>query len=216
MQEQLVTAPPLVPGFRIESAYQPAAQVGGDFYAIRPLDTGGVQIVVGDVSGKGLRAAMTVSAIMGSLRMMAACGPAEILRRLNESLVGSLRSGFVTCLVACIEPNGTITVANAGHLAPYRNGDEHKCDFGLPLGITSDATWGESTLTLAPGDALTFLSDGVLEARNSQGELFGFDRTTAISTRSAEEIAQAAQRFGQEDDITVLTVSFVPAEVLHG
>jgi phosphoserine phosphatase RsbU/P len=215
MQEQLVTAPPVVPGFRIESVYRPAAQVGGDFYAIRPLDTGGVQIVVGDVSGKGLRAAMTVSTIMGSLRMIAACGPAEILRRLNESLVGSLRGGFVTCLVAGIEPDGTITISNAGHLAPYRNGDEHKCDFGLPLGLTCDASWGQSTLTLAPGDTLTFLSDGVVEARNQAGELFGFERTAAISTQSSEEIARAAQHFGQEDDITVLTLQFAPAEVLH-
>ena len=213
MQEQLVTAPPVVPGFRIESVYRPAAQVGGDFYAIRPLDTGGVQIVVGDVSGKGLRAAMTVSAIMGSLRMMAACGPAEILRGLNESLVGSLRGGFVTCLVACIEPNGTITVANAGHLAPYRNGDEQTCDFGLPLGITSDATWGESTLTLAPGDTLTFLSDGVVEAQNAAGELYGFDRTRAISTEPADSIALAASTYGQQDDITVLTLTFTPVAV---
>ena len=168
---------------------------------------------MGDVSGKGLRAAMTVSAIMGSLRTIAACGPAEILRRLNESLVGSLRGGFVTCLVASIEPNGTITISNAGHLAPYRNGDEHKCDFGLPLGLTSDATWGESTLTLAPGDTLTFLSDGVVEAQNAAGELYGFDRTRAISTEPADSIALAASTYGQQDDITVLTLTFTPVAV---
>jgi phosphoserine phosphatase RsbU/P len=86
---------------------------------------------------------------------------------------------------------------------------------GLPLGITPEATYAESTIHLAPNDRLTFLSDGVVEAQSSTGELFGFDRTAAISTRSAEAIAAAAQQFGQEDDITVFTLTFAPAEVLH-
>jgi hypothetical protein len=113
---------------------------------------------------------------------------------------------FVTCLCARIEAEGNLILANAGHLSPYRNGEEIQLESGLPLGIAPDVTYCESTICLAPDDQLTFLSDGVIEARNSQGELFGFDRTAAIATQSADEIAVAAQSFGQEDDITVLTV----------
>lgn len=213
VQQQLVTAPPPTPGFHIESAYRPAAQVGGDFYRVLPGPAGEVLVVVGDVSGKGLPAAMTVSAMIGSLRTMAACGPAEILRRLNESLLGSLRSGFVTCLCARIDPSGTVTVANAGHPAPYRNGEEMALQPGLPLGIVPDADYAETTIHLAPGEKLTFVSDGVVEARSASGELFGFERTRAVSGLAADAIAGAAQQFGQEDDITVLTVALaaVPA-----
>jgi serine phosphatase RsbU (regulator of sigma subunit) len=206
VQERLVTAPPTLPGFRIESVYRPAAHVGGDFYAIRSLDDGGAQIVFGDVSGKGLRAAMTVSAIVGALRAMPALTPSRVLADLNRSLAGSLDHGFVTCCVTRIAADGHMTIANAGHLAPYCNGDEYKCDSGLPLGLDPDAAWPESTFSLAPGDTLTFLSDGVVEATSPTGELFGFDRTRQISTQSAEQIAHAAQQFGQLDDITVLTL----------
>ncbi len=215
VQQRLVTAPPAVPGFRIESAYLPAAQVGGDFYAIRPLGGGGVQIVVGDVSGKGLRAAMTVSAVVGALRAMPVLTPTRVLKDLNRSLFGSVGLGFVTCCVAGIAADGTMTIANAGHLPPYRNGEEVKLDSGLPLGVTADAGYTETAFQLAPGDGLTFISDGVVEARNPSGELLGFDRTRAISRESAGSIAQAAQAFGQEDDITVLTLSFAGAEVAH-
>ena len=215
VQQQLVTAPPVVPGFRIESAYLPAAQVGGDFYRVLPLQDGEILVVVGDVSGKGLRAAMKVSAIIGSLRTMAACGPVEILCGLNKCLFDNLGSGFVTCLAAQLCADGCCTVANAGHLAPYRNGKEVALPPGLPLGIVPGAGYTEMTLHLAPGDSLTFISDGVVEARNARGELFGFDRSAAISTQSAEEIAHAAQHFGQEDDITVLTLTFAPVEVVR-
>jgi serine phosphatase RsbU (regulator of sigma subunit) len=123
--------------------------------------------------------------------------------------------GFATCLCAQLTPAGTLTVANAGHLAPYRNGEEVKIDSGLPLGIAPDAVYAEATFQLTPGDSLTFLSDGVVEARNQTGELFGFDRTAALATQSAKSIAAAAQAFGQDDDITVLTLSLAPAEMLH-
>ena len=215
MQQHLVTAPPATPGFRIETVYRPAAQVGGDFYRVLPGDDGDVLVVVGDVSGKGLRAAMTVSAIIGSLRAMAACGPAEVLRQLNESLYGSLPSGFVTCLAVRIAADGQVTAANAGHLAPYRNGDELGMEPGLPLGVAPGADYHEVIFHLKPGDTLTLVSDGVVEARGASGELFGFDRTRAISRESAEQIARAALDFGQEDDITVLTLAFAAAEVAH-
>ena len=86
---------------------------------------------------------------------------------------------------------------------------------GLPLGLLADATYAETHYQLAPNDRLTFVSDGVLEATNQQGELYCFDRTQSISTQSAEKVAQTAQAFGQEDDITVLTLTYAPAEVLH-
>ena len=123
--------------------------------------------------------------------------------------------GFATCVCADISEDGELTLANAGHLAPYCNGEEIPLDSSLPLGIYHHAEYSETTLKLAPGDQLTFLSDGVVEAQSPTGELFGFDRTAAISTQSAEAIAAAAQAFGQEDDITVLTLTFAPAEVLH-
>ena len=107
-----------------------------------------------------------------------------------------------------ISADGTAFFANAGHLQPYCNGKEVTLDCGLPLGILPDAQFTETRVRLAPTDRLTLITDGILEARNpTSGELFGFERTQAISTQPAEAIAQAAQAFGQEDDITVLTVT---------
>jgi len=106
-----------------------------------------------------------------------------------------------------VTPGGEIRMANAGHLAPYRNGSEVAVQSGLPLGLTTGIEYGEVSLRLSAGDRLTFLSDGVVEAQNASGELFGFERTQAISDESASEIAHAAQAFGQIDDITVLTLA---------
>ncbi|HTV82819.1 MAG TPA: PP2C family protein-serine/threonine phosphatase [Acidobacteriaceae bacterium] len=211
IQQRLVPASlPQVAGYVLQAAYSPAEEVGGDFYQVLEQGDNGTLIVVGDVSGKGLPAAMTVSAIIGSLRMMAACDPAEVLRLLNESLCGNVPGGFVTCLASRLHAEGSCTVANAGHLAPYRNGEELPVSPGLPLGIAPGVDYVATAFHLAPGDTLTLLSDGVVEARNPAGELFGFDRTRQISTRSAEQIARAAQAFGQQDDITVLTISPAP------
>ncbi len=207
VQQQLVAPAVDVPGFRIESVYAPAKQVGGDFFRILPEHDGSLVIVVGDVSGKGLRAAMTVSAIIGALRIMELGSPGEILGALNRGLVGQLRGGFVTCCVARIPRDGRVTLANAGHLSPYLEGIELNVASGLPLGIDPECNYSETQFQLKPAASLTFLSDGVVEARNSAGELFGFDRTLAISRSSAENIAQAAKDFGQDDDITVLTLA---------
>ncbi len=215
VQQRLVVTPPTVAGFRMESAYIPATQVGGDFYHIRPDDQGGVLIVVGDVSGKGLRAAMAVSAIIGALRAMPMLPPTRVLFDLNRGLAGNLHGGFVTCCAAHISATGLMTIANAGHLAPWRNGKELDCGNNLPLGIVENLHYEEREILLTPNDTLTFLSDGVVEARNAHGELYGFDRTAAISTRTAAEIARAASTHGQEDDITVLTLAFTGAEVLR-
>lgn len=206
---------PSTPVLRVQSTYKPASEVGGDFFQALPAGDGGALLILGDVSGKGLRAAMTVSTILGALQMLPGAAPAELLRALNQALAGKLQGGFVTCCIAQISSRGMVRVANAGHLAPYRNGEEVVVESGLPLGLTEDADYPESTFALSAGDQLTLLSDGVVEAQDVSGELFGFDRTAAISTQSAESIAHAAQQFGQEDDITVLTLKFAPAEVLH-
>lgn len=213
VQQRLVVPPPTVPGFRMASAYFPAILVGGDFYHIRPDENDGLLLVVGDVSGKGLRAAMAVSAIIGALRAMESRQPSQVLAALNRGLAGNLGGGFVTCCAAHIAADGRMIIANAGHIPPWRNGQELECGNNLPLGIAAHIDYSEHPIQLAPGDSLTFLSDGVVEAGSGTGELFGFDRTRQISTQSAEQIAAAARAWGQEDDITVLTLAFTGAEV---
>jgi serine phosphatase RsbU (regulator of sigma subunit) len=115
--------------------------------------------------------------------------------------------GFVTCCAAHIAADGAMTLANAGNPAPYRNGEEMAVEPGLPLGMLSGADYAETRYQIACGDRLTFVSDGVVEATNPQGELYGFERTQAISNQPAKAIAEAATQFGQEDDITVVTLS---------
>jgi phosphoserine phosphatase RsbU/P len=202
--------PPDTPGFAVESVYLPASEVGGDFFQIMPASDGSLLVVVGDVSGKGLKAAMTVGAIIGALRGCPVRKPAEVLAYLNRVLHGQI-TGFVTCTAALIAANGNMTLANAGNLPPYRNGQELDVESGLPLGITPDASYLESAFQLHPNDRLTFVSDGVVEATNEGRELFGFHRTEAISTQSASAIAEAAKQFGQHDDITVLTLTLTPS-----
>lgn len=214
LQQQLVpVSVPGCPGLKIEAAYLPATEVGGDFYQVLPLADGATLIAVGDVSGKGLKAAMTGTLAIGALRTLARenLSPAAILSRLNDEIVEAQQDGFITCLCVRIGTAGNITLANAGHLAPYRAGEECRCEPGLPLGLLRESVYPETALQLNPGDTLTLLTDGVLEARSKTGELFGFDRTAAISNQSAEAIAKAAQDFGQEDDITVLTLRYAPA-----
>lgn len=213
-QVLLVAAIPNIPGLRIESVYKPAGEVGGDFYLVLPRENGSALIAVGDVSGKGLRAAMTVSAVLGALHAIPGDRPAEILETLNGSLAGRVPGGFVTCSIARIDPGGAVTIASAGHLAPYCNGRELELPAGLPLGLAAAPEYAETSFVLGPGESLTFISDGVVEARSARGDLFGFDRARDISAQPAEAIARAAQAFGQEDDIIVLTVALAPP--FHG
>jgi len=209
VQQQLVAPAVDLPGFEVQSVYLPAKRVGGDFFRILPAREGSVLLVIGDVSGKGLKAAMTVSAIMGSLRGCTAEQPGEILTYLNRVLCG-LVDGFVTCSVALIKQDGTMTLVNAGNPAPYCNGAELAVIPGLPLGILSDASYEENCYTIAIGDRLTFVSDGVLEATDANGDLYGFERTRAASDKPAHRIAREAELFGQEDDITVLSIMRMP------
>ena len=211
VQEQLVAPALDLPGFKIESAFLPAKQVGGDFFRVIPESGGGVLVVVGDVSGKGLKAAMTVSAIMGALRDHPSRSPSEILAHLNRVLHGQV-NGFVTCCAALIASDGTMTLANAGNPAPYCNGEEIAVEPGLPLGMIGKVAYAETRYQIAVGDQLTFVSDGVIEAANPRGELYGFERTRGISKQPANVIAELAKEFGQEDDITVLTLSRLKVE----
>jgi phosphoserine phosphatase RsbU/P len=198
-----------IPGFTVESVYQPAQQVGGDFFQILPTEDNGLLLVVGDVAGKGLPAAMLVSLLVGAIRTAAedTSNPDLLLRRLNERLIGRSRGGFSTALAAYIAADGTVIIANAGHLSPYLDGTEIDLPGALPLGIVSGAVYETTQFQLAIGSRLTFYSDGVIEAQNGKGELFGFDRGREISTQPAVEIADTAKRFGQSDDITVVAIT---------
>jgi phosphoserine phosphatase RsbU/P len=213
IQQRLVPAKlPAIPGYTLGVAYLPAAEVGGDFYQVFEQNDGSTLVVVGDVSGKGLKAAMKGTLLLGALRALASEGlsPAVLLTRLNRDLFQSHDGGFITCLGVRINRDGAATLSNAGHLSPYLNGDELALESALPLGLAVDAAYSESTIQLKAGDRLTFMSDGIVEARNHAGDLFGFERTRAISLESAGSIAEAAQRFGQEDDITVMTLAVEP------
>ena len=206
---------PSVPGFQLQTVYRPASQVGGDFFQIIPLPSGGALLTIGDVSGKGMPAAMTVSLLVGTFRTLAhyTQSPGEILRAMNQRMLARSGGGFTTCLVLRAHPDGTLTAASAGHPAPYLDGRELPVDNGLPLGLSADARYNEATLHLRPGEQLTLLTDGVPEARNADGALLGFERTAAISTQGAEDIARAAQHFGQQDDVTVIKLALAPAPV---
>ena len=201
------TAP--TPGFAVESVYLPAAEVGGDFFFTKPHDDGSLLVVVGDVSGKGVPAALAVSTIVGALRGCELRSPGPVLKYLNRVLHHHI-SGFATCcalhLSAVEAGRGTCTIANAGHIPPYRNGRALETVGDLPLAILPDSSYDETSFRFAPADRFTLISDGVLEATNSQQELFGFDRTEAISGNSASAIGHTARDFGQEDDITVVSV----------
>lgn len=210
VQQVLIpTEIPTVSGFDIQCVYRPAGQVGGDFFQILPVKSGGVLVAIGDVSGKGMPAAMTVSLLVGTLRTLAhyTQSPSEILTAMNQRMLARSHGGFTTCLVLRADADGTVIVANAGHIAPYQAGKELPIENGLPLGLSALTTYAESIFQLAPEERLTLLTDGVVEAREKTGELFGFERTTALSTQPAEAIAIAAQAFGQEDDITVLSLT---------
>ena len=214
-QVMLPAQPDQCPGFTVDWVYEPDEQVGGDFFQQIADGEGGMLIVIGDVSGKGLPAAMTVSMLVGVIRTEADHNsrPAALLESLNARLVGRPHGGFATCLAVHVRANGRLSLANAGHLPPYLNGEEVAISGSLPLGIAAHAEFESATLQLAPGDRLVLLSDGVVEAQSRTGELFGFERTRALSRDPANRIADAARTFGQSDDITVVTLEFSGAAV---
>jgi hypothetical protein len=195
------------PGFHVETIYHPASEVGGDFFLVASSPVGGLMAIVGDVSGKGLIAAMRVAMILGVLRREDSSEPAKILHNLNEALLTRGESGFTTACCVHIEQDGRYRVANAGHISPYIDGREVETPPCLPLGLAADQQYATVTGTLAANQKLVLLSDGVVEARSATGELFGFDRLAALTLKPARVIADTAKDFGQEDDITVLTLA---------
>jgi len=215
--QQRVLVPEAIhsPYFTVESEYRPAQTVGGDFFQTLSRPDGTLLVVIGDVSGKGVSAAMLVAVLVGAVRNQAeySFDPAPMLAALNRRLMGRSGGHFATCLVAEISPDGKMRIANAGHLPPYLNGREMDLEGSLPLGIVAEADYRVRTFTLKDGDRLTFMTDGVVEATNRAKELFGFERTREISEQRAAAIAEQAQKFGQEDDITVLGVKFAGVAV---
>lgn len=198
-QEKMAT-----PGYEVDSVYDPAAEVGGDFFHVQGTGSGGMLVVIGDVAGKGLKAAMNVSMLMGALRRIPEQSPAKVLQALNRVVAGT--DSLTTCQAVWFGPNGELVIANAGHLPPYLNSQEVQLPGALPLGVLAEAEYQEVQLYLHPGDRIMMLSDGVVEARTSTGELFGFERVHNLSNQTAFYVADAAREFGQQDDITVLTV----------
>jgi sigma-B regulation protein RsbU (phosphoserine phosphatase) len=209
-QVLLARASQATPGFLVESVYYPAGEVGGDFFLVSPdAEDGSLIAIVGDVSGKGLIAAMRVSMILGVLRREDSRQPAVILARLNEALLTQGEMGFTTACCVRLELSGRYTLSNAGHISPYVNGIEIDTPPGLPLGLAPEQAYEPVTGELRKGEKLVLMSDGVVEARSAKGELYGFDRLPGLTRMPAADIADIAQRFGQEDDITVLTIACV-------
>jgi serine phosphatase RsbU (regulator of sigma subunit) len=215
LQEVLIPEkPPTMPGFTVSSAYHPALEVGGDFFQIIPLEgnyLGSTLVVLGDVSGKGLRAAMAVSLIVGAVRTLAETtgSPAEILAGLSRRLYGRLQGGFTTCLALRLDPGGLCTIASAGHPSPFLNDKEINLPGALPLGIDPETKYEEMRVPLKQGDRCALYTDGLLEARAPSGEIFSFERLQELfaSDVDAARASDAAVSFGQEDDITVLTLT---------
>jgi Stage II sporulation protein E (SpoIIE) len=200
-----------VPGLAIESEYRPALEVGGDFFQIIPHPAdGSVLIVAGDVAGKGLKAGMLVSLIVGAIRTAAESDPdpSTLLRILNRRLLGR-GDARATCLALRIESDGRVTLANAGHMPPYLNDQELDLEGSLPLGLLEDLEPSTLSFDLRPNDRLLLLSDGVAEATDEKGALFGFDRIIELlhTKPTAARIALVAQSFGQCDDISVIAVT---------
>jgi hypothetical protein len=204
---------PTIPGYVLETEYKPAQQVGGDFFQILPDGHGGVLILLGDVTGKGLQAGMQVALIVGAIRTTAETSyePHVVLEALNRRLCGRGQS-YATCVAMHIASDGKTTIANAGHLAPYLNGKELAMTGNLPLGLNPSVTFDQVTIQLKQKDRLLVITDGVIEAKNAKNELFGFNRARSISHLPAAFIVKAAEIFGQEDDITVVSISRVAQE----
>jgi hypothetical protein len=200
-----------LPGLVIESEYRPAREVGGDFFQIIPqASDGSLLIVAGDVSGKGLKAGVLVALLVGAIHTAAdsdSC-PEFILDALNRRLLGR-GDARATCLAMRIERDGRVTLANAGHLPPYLNGIPVEIEGSLPLGMVKQFECSVHHFRMTESDRLLLLSDGVAEATNKEGKLFGFERVLELvrTQPTATKVAETAQAFGQEDDITVIAVT---------
>jgi serine phosphatase RsbU (regulator of sigma subunit)/anti-sigma regulatory factor (Ser/Thr protein kinase) len=220
---------PDLPGWRVGAYYGPAREVGGDFYDFIKLPDGQVGIVVGDVTDKGVPAALVMATTHSILRAEAPrlVAPSEVLTRANELLVDEMPAHmFVTCLYAVLDPGtGRLRYANAGHNVPYvrtEGGVTELRATGMPLGLLPGMEYEEKEATLAPGEVVLLHSDGLAEAHNGEREMFGFPRVAALTGEASDgevlidRLLKELQEFTgpgmeQEDDITLVTLGRRPA-----
>jgi serine phosphatase RsbU (regulator of sigma subunit) len=216
---------PTLEGWELSPRYQPAREVGGDFYDFHLLSEGRLGLVVGDATGKGVPAALVMSTTCGMLRLAAQSpsSPGEMLQRVNEALFTSIPANmFVTCFYAILDPErGSLTYANAGHDLPFvrrGGGDAEELRArGMPLGLMPGMSYEEKEIVLEAGEAALFYSDGLVEAHDPKGEMFGFPRLGALVAEHGEErsleeklleelYSFVGESWEQEDDITLLTL----------
>jgi serine phosphatase RsbU (regulator of sigma subunit) len=216
---------PIQEGWQITPYYQPAREVGGDFYDFLKLPKGRLGLVVGDATGKGVPAALVMASTRSMLRAVAQASnsPGEVLRSVNDPLVTDIPTNmFVTCFYAILDTkSGTLRYANAGHDLPYLRrvgGDAEELRArGMPLGLMPEMSYEEKEIAFEAGEAAIFYSDGLVEAHDPQGEMFGFPRLRELvaehkEERSLEEVlieelyAFVGEGWEQEDDITLLTL----------
>jgi serine phosphatase RsbU (regulator of sigma subunit) len=227
-QASLPKEVPALEGWEISPLYLPAREVGGDFYDFLELDDGRVGVVVGDATGKGVPAALVVTATYSMLRAVAQAlgsfSPGEVLAQVNETLLARIPPNmFVTCFYAILDPNsGSLSYANAGHNLPCCCHDEHAAielsARGMPLGLMPGMSYEENETVLVPGESVLFYTDGLIEAHSPQGEMFGTPRLRNFlsehpmagadlsSTLMEELYSFTGEGWEQEDDITLLTL----------
>jgi serine phosphatase RsbU (regulator of sigma subunit) len=217
---------PTLEGWQISPRYQPAREVGGDFYDFHLLSKGRLGLVVGDATGKGVPAALVMSTTCGMLQVTAGAldsfSPGEVLEQVNETLLARIpKNMFVTCFYGILEPDsGRLSYANAGHDLPYLHRDggaEELRARGMPLGLMPGMSYEEKEIVLEGGEGVLFYSDGLVEAHDPKGEMFGFPRLRVLVAQHTEEAALGkhlleelysfvGEDWEQEDDITLLTL----------
>jgi predicted ester cyclase len=224
-QASLPKEVPTIEGWQVTPYYQSAREVGGDFYDFHLLSEGHVGLVVGDATGKGVPAALVMSSTRSMLRALARASnsPGEVLEQINDLLVTDIPPNmFVTCFYAILDPkSGHLVYANAGHDLPYVRRREGDCEElrarGMPLGLMPEMNYEENEITLQASEAALFYSDGLVEAHNPKGEMFGFPRLQVLVAEHGEEksleetlleelYSFVGEGWEQEDDITLLTL----------
>ena len=224
-QASLPEAVPALEGWEIYPSYLPAREVGGDFFDFLELEDGRLGLVVGDATGKGVPAALVMSTTCGMIRAVTQASdysPGEVLQRVNEALATRIPANmFVTCFYGVLDPGtGSFSYANAGHDLPYvRRGGyaEELMARGMPLGLMPGMSYEEKEIILGEGDRALFYSDGLVEAHNPEGAMFGFPRLQSLVAEHAqgeplvdflmEELYSfTGKRWEQEDDITLVTL----------
>jgi serine phosphatase RsbU (regulator of sigma subunit)/predicted ester cyclase len=225
-QASLPRAVPKLEGWEITYHYLPARQVGGDFYDFHPLSDGRLGLIIGDATGKGVPAALVMATTCGMLRAVAQSAdysPGEILARVNEALCPNIAANmFVTCFYAILDPlSGRLVYANAGHNLPCCRHEHAASELrarGMPLGLMPGMSYEEKETILEAGDRALFYSDGLVEAHDPRGEMFGFPKLETLVAEHGEEEGSlvdslleelysfVGEGWEQEDDITLLTL----------